>query len=471
MRHMTEGIEKFKHQFNRAGPLNDRHAPKPGEAPKPLKPIEKVKHLFNTADPLDEIHTPQNNESPSSKPLEKPAEFEFHQKRFEKMAEEHANRGWLKRLLDRNAEMTAEDFAHDEALRDLTDFNKRQHAEFKEWEQGLRPVVQHLLEKKKAPENKEIRPLLLILGGGMKGPYSAGQVLGLNEAGITSEVFDTIVGISAGAGAAAYYTAGPEQTRLGTSLFYEECTTPAFINFARLRDIMSINTLMKWMGGPEKKLDEEAIRKSRAKLYFGVTRSDDVNAAAQDPKAEFIEAVSAQPALTSEHSRVLSAMRSSMSVPMVNEEVPPVNGIEYVDGAFDPMPIKALIERFNPTDILVLPNTPFERLDAFQLSKGEYIVAELLKAFGSPGSLLSLGQMEKFLLIKEQMRQSLGYIQKEKGVNIGIVWPPDSALGTFGQKPGEIKSAVLESARGIISVFGKKQPQEIKLYESPTATA
>lgn len=428
--------------------------------------VDDIKRRFTRVDKtLDASLAPKPGEPLPQKAPEKPAEFAFHQKRFEKMAEEHADRGWLKRLLDRNAEMTSEDFAHDEALRDLDAFNKRQHAEFKEWEKGLKVVVERLKEKKKNPESTEIRPLLLILGGGMKGPYSAGQVVGLNEAGITSEVFDTIVGISAGAGAAAYYTAGPEQTRVGTSLFYEECTTPAFINFARLRDIMSINTLMKWMGGP-KKLDEGAVRRSRSKLYFGVTRLSEVNKAAEDPKADFIDAINAQPTLDSEHSRILSAMRSSMSVPMVNQEVPPVNGIEYVDGAFDPMPIQAAIEKFNPTDILVLPNTPFERLDAFKLSTGEYIVAELLKKFGSPGSLLSLGQMEKFLLIKEQLRKSMEFIKEQQGVNVGIIWPPDSGLSTFGQKPDEIKAAVLESARGVVEAFGEKQPHEIRLYES-----
>ncbi len=329
--------------------------------------------------------------------------------------------------------------------------------EFEKWQEGLRVVVENLKEKKNNPENKEVRPLLLILGGGMKGPYSAGQVAGLNEVGMTADVFDTVIGISAGAGTAAYYVAGPEQTLIGSSLFYEECTTPDFINARRISRVMDVEYLTaKAMGEGEKKLDETAVRAAKTELYFGVTQ---LPKDGSDPQEEFINAKTAEPGL-------LPAMRASMSVPLVAGEVPPVNGIEYVDGAFDPMPIAAIIERFKPTDILVLPNTPFNRLDTFRLSKTEYVVAELAKALGSTGSLVSLGQLEKFMLIKEQLRKSMEYIQKEQHVNIGIMWPPDSNLDALRQNGDDIKTAVYESARGVIKEFGAEQPHDLHLYES-----
>ena len=43
------------------------------------------------------------------------------------------------------------------------------------------------------------------MGGGMKGPYGAGQaLLGLPKAGL-DKVFNTVVGISAGAATATYF--------------------------------------------------------------------------------------------------------------------------------------------------------------------------------------------------------------------------------------------------------------------------
>ena len=174
---------------------------------------------------------------------------------------------------------------------------------------------------------------------------------------------------------------------------------------------------------------------------------------------EFINAKTASPGLR-------PAMRASMSVPLVAGEVPPVNGIAYVDGSFDPMPLKEIIERFKPTDILILPNTPFECLDAFRLSNGEYVIAELAKRLGPKFVPALAGQVEKFLLIKEQMRKSMEYLQEQSGVNIGIMWPPDAGLDVMRQDPYAIETAVLESARSVISRFDEQQPHDLRLYDS-----
>lgn len=393
-------------------------------------------------------------ESVPAQPNNHKTELDFHENRWEKKAEEYRG-SLMRRILNRNRTMTAEDFMYQEAVSDNVDFDKRQHEEFEKWQQHLKVVIDHLKEKKRNPENPDIRPLLLILGGGMKGPYSAGQVVGLNEIGMTADVFSTIVGISAGAGTAAYYAAGPEQTRKGTSLFYEECVTKSFIDKARLTKVMDVGWLTGTaMGTGEKKLDEDAVRRCPAQLFFGVTRVSENG----DYSPDFIDAKTAQPGL-------LPAMRASMSVPLVAGEVPPVNGVRYIDGAFDPLPIEEVIERFNPTDILVLPNTPFDRLDAFRLSPTELMVAELAGSLGKAGSLNSLGQLEKFMQIKEELRKSLETIESTKRVNVGIMWPPESGLDALRQNGGDIKAAVYESARAVFDDFGVPQPEEVPLYE------
>jgi len=61
---------------------------------------------------------------------------------------------------------------------------------------------------------------------------SGGQVIALEEAGL-SDAFDIAVGVSTGAPIAAYFLA--QQSVLGTSIYYEECTTPQFISLSRMR--------------------------------------------------------------------------------------------------------------------------------------------------------------------------------------------------------------------------------------------
>jgi predicted acylesterase/phospholipase RssA len=381
-----------------------------------------------------------------------PDEFDFHQERFDTMARNHAERGILKRVMDWNAKMSAKDFAHVEALRDDAEFERRKDKEFLSWQANLRVVVDNLLEKRDqsdGAEGKDIRPLLLILGGGMKGPYGAGQaLLGLPAVGL-GKVFDTVVGVSAGAATAAYFVAGGGQASKGASIFYEECTAGEFINPKRIHQIMNIDVVTDAMSHGEKALDQEAVHKSKTGFYVAVTRKGDW-------QSELVNAKTAKPGM-------ITAVGASMAVPLLYRKAVKVNGEQYVDGAFDPMPIERIIEQFNPTDILVLPNTPFDRLDAFELTPGQYLFAELAHATGSIGSL---GTVEKFLRIKEEIRASLEHIQTQQNVNIGILWPPDSNLSNLTTDPDKVEAAIMESARGVIKEFGAEQPKELGVYHS-----
>ncbi len=393
---------------------------------------------------------PLLEENTNTKRLRK--EFDFNQKRFSKMAEKYADRSIVQKVIDWNKKMSEIDFEQEEAVRDNADFERRKGEEFQAWEKNLKVVVDNLIEKRDSKtEKKDIRPLLLILGGGMKGPYSAGQALiGLPAIGLDSKFFDAVVGISAGADVASYFVAGGKQMPKGASVFYEECTEGEFIDFRRVNQIMNVEVISNVMSKGEKAVDQQAILDSKTKFYVGVT-------GAEDGKSELIDVKTAKPGM-------MDALTASMAVPLVYRKAIEVNGKKYVDGAFDPMPIEKIIEKFNPTDILVLPNTPFDRMDAFELTPGEYLFAELSSKMGSVGSAGSLDNVEKFLLIKEEVRKSLEYIQKQKGVNVGILWPPDSGLSNFTTDPDKVEEAVIESARNVIDIFGAEQPENLNLF-------
>lgn len=215
---------------------------------------------------------------------------------------------------------------------------------------------------------------------------------------------------------------------------------------------MNVDFIAGRMRGGPKALDQKAIIDSPQELYTVVT----------DPKtfeSKFINVKTATPDM-------ISPFHASMAAPIAYRKAIEVNDGRYIDGAFDPMPVEKVIEEFQPTDILILPNTPFDHMDAFEVTPGEYLVSELIEGASKIIPAASLGTVDKFLRIKEQIRKSLEFIQKQRGVNIGILWPQNSGLTNVTTDPDRIKAAVLESARGVIKAFGGKQPYKIELFES-----
>lgn len=375
-----------------------------------------------------------------------PDEARFHQERFNKMAERY-ERSLAQKFLNWNAKMSAKDFAQIEAIRDDADFEKRQSEEFQRWERKLRVVIDRLFEKKNDPERKDIRSVLLIMGGGMKGAAGAGQsLIGLPAVGM-DKVFDAVVGVSAGAAEAAYLVAGGEQVPKGASIFYEECAAGEFIKRSRINQVVNIDVVTEAMSRGEKAVDQQAVLGSKTEFYVGVTRES-------DGECELIDAKTAKPGM-------IAAIGASMALPIAYRKAITVNGEKYVDGVFDPMPIQKIIERFNPTDILVLPNIPFKRTDAFELSAGEYMLAEFADRVG-------LSNAARFLRVNEEIRKSLQVIQNEQKVNIGILWPPDSDLGNLTTDSKQVEAAVIESARGVIKAFGAEQPGALPLFHAGT---
>lgn len=384
-------------------------------------------------------------------PLVDTEEFKFHQERFKKQALQ-TNQKLINRA--RGKKVTEIDIAHQEALRENADLEKRKDKEFHEWQKHLQVVIEHLKKRRDDPEGegKKYRPLLLILGGGMRGPYSAAQVIALNEMGLDATKFDTVVGISAGAGTSSYYMAGKEQTYKGTAIFYDECTSKDFLNLMRVRHVMDATVVGKTMREGDKALDQEAIMASPTEFYVAVTRQE-------NKQAELIDVKTAKPGM-------VSALEASMNVPLLRAPGIEVNGVSYIDGGFDPLPLKEVINKFQPTDILVLPNVPFDRLETFKPSKAEMFLSsnfaeKALPYSGMPGTVL------KFLKIAQELRNLLESFKREQNVNVGILWPPDRGLSNQAAEHDTIKGGVYETVRDTFRQLGEKEPEKIELYESP----
>ncbi len=405
-------------------------------------------------------------------------DMEFHQRQFQKMAERHNKRGSLfnrrkgtnllsltgrlDRIVDKNLidndkpnrpkHITSEYAEQEYIARKNADIERRKDPEFQEWQKALRPVIEAFKSKRDDPEGegKKHKLVVLILGGGMRGPYSAGQVMGLNEMGLTADKVDVVVGISAGAGTGSYYMTGPEGTRKGASIFYDECDTPAFLNVARATHMLDSTVVGGVMRGEEKYLDQAVIRKSKTEFYAVVTRKE-------SQEAELIDVKNAKPDL-------VTPIEASMNVPLLRAPGIKVNenslSIEYIDGGFDPLPLQLLIDKFKPADgrdlnFLVLTNMPFNTIETFSESTG---VAKYLPRAGSPGTI------KKFLQVARDLRKLLESFKKEQNVNIGILWAPDRGLHVLDTDAAMIELAENDAARDTIEQFGEKQPEKIEMY-------
>lgn len=286
------------------------------------------------------------------------------------------------------------------------------------------------IKKNRLPGHENIRFLLLILGGGMKGPYGAAAVAAFHRMGLSS-VFDYVVGLSTGAGIGAYFLAGEVQTLLGTSLYYEECATKEFINFRRLNMIMDIDHLIGHMRKGPKTLDCNAILSHPSEFYVGVS--------SLEGEFSLLNAKTATP-------DILSAMHASMAFPGIYGKDITVNGDQYIDGAIHPLPITEVLQKFKPTDILILPNR------SKNLSKNEYSIYE---------KLLSLILFRNYSsTIKTHIRnidsifnRSLACIENNYP-SVSILWPPNMGIGIMETNPKKLREATIASAHATFRAFG-----------------
>jgi predicted patatin/cPLA2 family phospholipase len=185
---------------------------------------------------------------------------------------------------------------------------------------------------------------LVVEGGAMRGVISAGMVSALEHLGLTG-AFDAVYGSSAGAINAAYFLAG--QAAFGTTIYYEDINTPAFINTWRPftgRPIVDLTFLTTRVMTEQKALDFARVIASPAPLFVlatdvatgrgvtfsGFTGGDDLR----------------------------SALRAGATMPVLAGPPWPHRQGRYLDaGLTEPIPVAAA-EAAGHTHVLVLLTRP-----------------------------------------------------------------------------------------------------------------
>ncbi len=303
-------------------------------------------------------------------------------------------------------------------------------------------LVQNLFLKNELLKNgdkkhEELRTLLLVLSGGNLGVYGAGAAIALHLLGL-ADVFDVVVGVSTGAGIGGYYLAGEKQAFLGTSVYYTEFSGTRFINYRRAKKIIDIGLISEVFRHGRTKMDMEAIRKSRSKFFAGVTNAETGN-------AEWIDAKSATP-------DVVAAIEASSAMPLGYNQPVAVNERFYYDGGLSlPCPIREVREKFQPTDVLVLPNCP----PCF----GSQLFRELTDRVFAAVVLRKLPAFLRTAVVSRHKRfhEGMNYVQDCNGINVGVLWPPEMGIHQLTRNSSKLRAAVQASVEKTLEAFGQPE--------------
>ncbi len=271
-------------------------------------------------------------------------------------------------------------------------------------------IVDRLLLKKEYldagnPEQQEIKTALIVGGGGMRGVFSGGVVIALDELGLR-EVFDSAIGISAGAAAIAYLLAG--EPKLGTSIYPENLSNSNFVNPFRVRNILDIAYLGEIFRNV-KPLNQSSVRASRTNFYIGVTD-------AETGKGEYWDVTN------NEEIDIIDTILASSSLPGFTKGPMKVGDRLLSDGVTGcTKPIEFAINELGATDILlVLNRKPYKSADSLT----DRSLAKLaVRGYSKPFKAAHLTRRidNDFDMIKNY----------QKIINIEVIYPTGEAISPY----------------------------------------
>ncbi|HEV3000544.1 MAG TPA: patatin-like phospholipase family protein, partial [Solirubrobacteraceae bacterium] len=217
--------------------------------------------------------------------------------------------------------------------------------------EGLSPVARLVLDRARAgsrPGERDdgTRLVLVAEGGGMRGVVAGGMATALEELDVV-EAFDGVYGTSAGALGGAFLLAG--QAALGTSLYFDDLTTPEFIAKRRVLTrgaMMSLEFLLDEIMSGRKPLDWQRVVDHGVRLHPFAADLDagelvDLHGEACDV------------------ARLREALRASARVPGVAGPPVCIGDRRLVDGSvLSPIPFARAIAD-GATHLMVLRTRPF----------------------------------------------------------------------------------------------------------------
>jgi len=284
------------------------------------------------------------------------------------------------------------------------------------WHDSLKLVVSSLREKQANPQSpKKIG--LFFCGGGMRAAYGAGQTLALYEVGYTPDVFECVLGASAGAVVATAYVDSKASVELGVKAFSFDLSTPRFISFHPRRwwrgnviDLQMVVAAFQFL--------PQVLKSATTPLYYVYS----------EPATGVTEPAIRIMSVTDAPSPI-DGIIASMSIPRMTGSIPKIQGEILYDGSFtNLLPIDVILEHFpDLTDLLVVPQLPWRPLASIRSSLLARVTARCIQM--TPLRFIPLlQQLRQSCLVQEKFRTSLKRSMSESRVRIGILWPPDCGM-------------------------------------------
>ncbi len=205
-------------------------------------------------------------------------------------------------------------------------------------------VILHLLARKnkKIPLKDGKKIVLVVPGGLMSGVCGAGAMIGLYELGFAN-AFDSMYVISAGLPNALYYAS--KQGRVGTSIYYEDCSGRKLINLARVWKMVNIDYLVHVFRFV-KTLDVDAVLAAKTKIYVRLT---DI----RHKKVVYLEVHDVP------KNEYFGLLEAALSVPYLHPGSTKIRGNQYKDPGFQEHQLVDHIQRVldsDATDIVIIYN-------------------------------------------------------------------------------------------------------------------
>jgi len=274
---------------------------------------------------------------------------------------------------------------------------------------------------------------LVIEGGAMRAVCSAGGAMALSHLGF-SELFDEVYATSAGVMNASYFLS--DQPDLGISIYFENCTTRAFLNPLRVWKILDIDYLFDIIANV-KKLDVDRILASRTKLFVSVIDKNTGAADVIDAKAT--------------GKSFLSVLKAATAIPVLYNRSIDIEGRPLMDaGLALPFPIKAAIDN-SCTDILTLLTRPA----SFTASPPSWASRQMFNLFcarGNSGLNSTYGLLHKNYQFALDL--ALGRCEVS-GVNIATVCPDEKeVIQRTTTDEALLRQAAINYGRQVLEAFG-----------------
>lgn len=291
--------------------------------------------------------------------------------------------------------------------------------------EGDTSVITAIKLKKRLMDLGEPHDHLKILcicdGGLMKGAYSVGVGLALEELGYTN-VFTDFVGVSSGAVSSAYYLGG--NTHEGGKLIYEECCSRRFLNpwhFWAPADIQYIVDVMKGLTGKAVRFNK--VFTSPTKLHIGVS-----------------DFKTARPKLITPQNteELLDSIRASILLPSVARGYAYLNGRRYFDGGVAyPHIIDEAVSTIEFTHVLILTSQNYKEENVSRFET--FVCSTIFRQRMSKMGLLA------FINRRKARREALDKLMSRNDVSSLLVWGDGTISGT--ERDGSKVKAVVELSK------------------------